>query len=421
MANPKSTANHAHMTYHERFTLAQRIEHIILILSFTTLGVTGLAQKFVGNSIAEGLIALLGGIETVRIIHRIAAVVLALQSIYHVLVLGHKIWVRRVRMTMLPGLKDLTDAIDVVRYNLGLSREHPKMPRYNFGEKVEYWAMVWGTIIMGVTGFMLWNAIATSKFLPGNIIPAAKAAHGAEALLAVLAILIWHFYNVHVKMLNKSMFTGKMAQHQMEEEHGQELEERVAGHAHRVADPVGIRRRERIYLPVAIVAGLALAAGLLWFATFEETAIATLPVPATQVPVFAPLTPTPQAAGPTAVAASLIPHPIEGQEACDACHATGPGRLLFARHRAAGRQGRLEFPAPAIEVVPAGFPLAVLPGHPAAGFAWPFRHGEPTSCPGNPAWTARFKVGRTIVRGVLAVKPIKPPAGHVIYSIISII
>ena len=94
----------------------------------------------------------MGGIETVRIIHRIAAVTIVLMSVYHVIVLGYKIWVRRVEMTMLPGLKDVTDALDVVRYNLGLTKEHPRMPRYNFGEKVEYWAMVWGTVVMAITG-----------------------------------------------------------------------------------------------------------------------------------------------------------------------------------------------------------------------------------------------------------------------------
>ena len=112
----------------------------------------------------------LGGIESVRIIHRIAAVTIVLMSIYHVIVLGYKIWVRRVEMTMLPGLKDVTDALDVLRYNLGLSKEHPRMPRYNFGEKVEYWAMVWGTVIMAITGFMLWNPIfdRTLRARPGD-------------------------------------------------------------------------------------------------------------------------------------------------------------------------------------------------------------------------------------------------------------
>ncbi len=320
MATQQATDSHASGKYYERFSIAQRIEHLILILTFSTLAITGLPQKFVGNALAEGMIAVMGGIEVVRIIHRIAAIGIVVQSVYHILILGYKVWVRRIEMTMLPGLKDITDAVDVVRYNLGLTKDHPKMPRYNFGEKVEYWAMVWGTAIMALTGFMLWNPIAAARFLPGQVIPAAKAAHGAEAILAVLAILIWHFYNVHVKSLNKSMFNGKMAHHQMEEEHGAELHQRVAGLARPTPNPVGVRHRERIYVPVAVVLGLVFAAGLFWFATFEETAIATLPAQATQVPAFSPLAPTPEPTGAPQVAAALIPHPIKGQEQCDTCH-----------------------------------------------------------------------------------------------------
>ena len=88
--------------------------------------------------------------------------------------------------------------------------EPPQEARYTFGEKVEYWSVVWGTVIMAVTGFMMWNPISTLRFLPGEAIPAAKAAHGGEAVLAVLAIIIWHFYHVHIKTFNKSMFTGKL-------------------------------------------------------------------------------------------------------------------------------------------------------------------------------------------------------------------
>ena len=322
MAAPQVTKNHASPKYYERFSIAQRIEHFVLLLTFSTLAITGLPQKFVGSGLAEGMIALMGGIETVRIIHRIAAIGIAIQSVYHVLLLGYKVWVHRTEMTMLPGLKDVTDAIDVIRYNLGLTKEHPKMPRYNFGEKVEYWAMVWGTVIMAITGFMLWNPIAAARFLPGQAIPAAKAAHGAEAILAVLAILIWHFYNVHLKMLNKSMFNGKMTHHQMVEEHGAELDKRVAGLARPAPNPEGVRHRERIYVPIAVVLGLALAGGLFWFATFEETAIATLPPQATQVPVFSPLAPTPEPTSAPQVTASLIPHPVEGQEQCETCHGT---------------------------------------------------------------------------------------------------
>jgi formate dehydrogenase gamma subunit len=316
--------SHAQGKYYNRFTIAQRVEHFVLLLSFTTLVVTGLPQKFVGNAFAEWMIAAMGGIETVRIIHRIAAVLIVLQSVYHIIVLGYKTWVRRTEMSMLPGLKDLTDALDLVRYNLGLTKEHPKMPRYNFGEKVEYWAMVWGTVIMAITGFMLWNPIATTRVLPGQIIPAAKAAHGGEAILAALAILIWHFYNVHIKLLNRSIFNGKMSRRQMEEEHGAELEQIYSGNQRPEPDPAGVRRRERIYLPVAIVLAIIGAVAVFQFATFEQTAIATLPEPIDQVPAFTPLTPTP---GPslTQVAASLIPHPIEGQEQCETCH--GPNGM----------------------------------------------------------------------------------------------
>jgi cytochrome b subunit of formate dehydrogenase len=151
-----------------RFNVLQRIEHIALIASFSTLAVTGLVQKFAGNPIAEGIIRALGGIEHVRTFHHIAAIVFVLECIYHFILLAHKVFVRRVEMTMLPGLKDAVDAIDLVRYNLGLTNEHPRMPRYNFAEKAEYWALIWGAVVMGITGFMLWNPIALAKVSRDN-------------------------------------------------------------------------------------------------------------------------------------------------------------------------------------------------------------------------------------------------------------
>lgn len=329
MAEKKS----AHETY-ERFSVPQRIEHIVLVLSFSLLGLTGLIQKFAMNAVAAWLIGALGGIESVRIIHRVAAITFALQSVYHIMVLAYKVFVLRTEMTMLPGLKDVLDAIDVVRYNLGLTKEHPKMPRYNFAEKVEYWAMIWGGVVMGLTGFMLWNPIATSRFLPGQFIPAAKAAHGGEAILAVLAILIWHFYSVHIKTFNKSMFTGKITRQQMEAEHAEELQRILAGTAKRPVDPAGVRRRQRIFVPIAAGIGLMMGLVVIWFATFEETAIATLPAPATQVPAFAPLTPTPIpiATVDNRALGAAIPHPVEGQENCTACHAVGAMKPFPANH-----------------------------------------------------------------------------------------
>lgn len=323
-----------------RFTLAERVEHFILMTSFIVLAVTGIPQKYVGQAWAETMIAWMGGIETTRQIHHVAAIVLILESVFHIVAVGYRLFVLRWRPSLLPGPKDLIDLIDDIRFKLGLAQRRPQMDRYTYGEKIEYWAVVWGTLIMAITGFMMWNPITTTRFLPGEIIPAAKAAHGGEALLAVLSIMTWHVYHVHLKRFNKSMFTGEIDEHEMEEEHPLELARIRAGEARLMPDREVKRRRERIYLPVATVLSLALLWGVYEFVTLEETAIATLPqrvtvaafVPATPTPTPTPTTtptpvPTPTGApatptvGATRSLAVAISHEVTGRENCLLCHA----------------------------------------------------------------------------------------------------
>jgi cytochrome b subunit of formate dehydrogenase len=272
-----------------RFVFPQRMEHLLLIASFTILALTGLPQKFSSAPWALWMIDTMGGIESARVIHRVAAIVLMVETIYHFAVVSYKVYVRRVALTMLPAWQDAIDAVQAFGYNLRLLARPPQMGRYNFGEKAEYWAVIWGTVIMVITGFMLWNPIATTRFLPGEFIPAAKAAHGGEAILAVLSILTWHLWNVHVKHFNKSMFTGYMSRHEMETEHALELAEIEAGQAAPPEDEQAIRRRVRIFAPVVGVIILALLLGLVWFVTFEQTAITT--VPRQPIEVVAPATP----------------------------------------------------------------------------------------------------------------------------------
>src|SRR5690606_38544436 len=102
---------------------------------------------------AAWMIDIMGGIEMARILHRSAAVVLMLETIYHGGVVTYKVFVLRVRLTMLPTWKDVKDGLQSLAYNLGLAKERPAMPRYNFGEKLEYWAVIWGTVVMVITGF----------------------------------------------------------------------------------------------------------------------------------------------------------------------------------------------------------------------------------------------------------------------------
>lgn len=260
-----------------RFSASDRLEHFVLIISFTMLGVTGLPQRYVDHELARDFIALLGGIEGVRLMHRFFATMLMAGAIYHGGTVSYKLYVRGASLDMLPSLKDARDALHTLLHNLGLRKQPPAMPRYNFGEKAEYLALVWGTIIMIITGFMLWNPIATAKILPGVIVPIAQAAHSAEALLAVASIIIWHMYNVHIKRFNRSMFTGYISHEEMEEEHALELQKIEQGQAKPSLPPAVMARRRRRFIPYAIVMTAILVTGLLYFVSFEDTALETVP------------------------------------------------------------------------------------------------------------------------------------------------
>lgn len=262
---------------YQRFDVAQRIEHVVLIVSFTVLALTGLPQKYSLAPISQAIIQSLGGIETIRIIHRIAAVLFVLESIYHLIVVGYKLYVLRREASMMPSIKDGKDMVQWFLYNLGLRKAHPKMPRYNFTEKMEYWAMLWGLFLMALTGFMLWNPLATARLLPGQFIPAAKAAHGAEAVLAVLAIILWHFYNVHLKKWNWSMIKGTLSKEEMEQEHGEELERLDRGVFAAMPEPAVRKKRLAVFAPAAGIFSVVSVALLVYFVTFEESSITTLP------------------------------------------------------------------------------------------------------------------------------------------------
>ncbi len=152
-----------------------------------------------------------------------AAVVLAAVAAYHVLDVAYRIFVLRMPLSMLPQVEDFKHLVQDVLFYLGRRDRKASYGRYSYAEKVEYLAVVWGTLIMGMTGFMMWNPLASARWFHGQAIPAAKAAHGGEALLAVLAIILWHFYHVHVRHFNQSIFTGRLSRQEMHEEHPAEL------------------------------------------------------------------------------------------------------------------------------------------------------------------------------------------------------
>jgi cytochrome b subunit of formate dehydrogenase len=274
-----------------RFDIFQRIEHFSLLVSFTTLAATGLPQKYVSSEVSLAILRLLGGIEQTRQIHHIAAAILLIVSIFHILSLLYRTFVLRSKLSMMPWIDDFKHLLHDIGYYLGMRKHKAYYGRYSYAEKVEYLAVVWGTVIMAITGFMMWNPISTARLLPGEAIPAAKVAHGFEAVLAVLAIILWHFYHVHIKHLNKSIFTGKTTREEMEHEHPAELAQIEAGDVTRPVPTQVLRKRQGIYFPVAITLTAVFGFSLLKFLTIEKTAITTIP-PAERAQVFLAVTPT---------------------------------------------------------------------------------------------------------------------------------
>jgi formate dehydrogenase gamma subunit len=203
-----------------RMNFAQRLQHMILAGSFIALALTGFALKYPDSWLAMAL----GSSEPVRRwIHRAAAVVLLLAGAYHILYVLFSRDGRRLVKDFLPSPKDVKDVIANVFYLVGLKREKAKIGRFGYAEKMEYWAVIWGTIIMGVTGLLIWFKIPVTHFLPRWAVEVALTIHYYEAILACLAIVVWHLYHVIVDPdvfpLNWACWDGYVSQHWHEEEH----------------------------------------------------------------------------------------------------------------------------------------------------------------------------------------------------------
>ncbi len=203
-----------------RMTTNQRWQHLILLSSFIILVITGFALRFPGSWFAE----LLGMGERLRsIVHRVAGVALIGAGIYHVFYLAVTREGRRLMRDLMPAPQDAFDAFGVMRYYLGLTARKPKLGRFTYGEKAEYWALVWGTALMGLTGIILWAKVWVGDLLARWWVDVATAVHFYEAILATLAIVVWHFYQVifdpDVYPMNWAWWDGKMPVEQYRHEH----------------------------------------------------------------------------------------------------------------------------------------------------------------------------------------------------------
>lgn len=209
-----------------RLTFNQRVQHWLLLTSFIALVLSGFALQYPDSWLAS----LLGGSEYFRrIVHRVAAVIMLAAGVYHLAYLWFskegRLWVK----DMLIRVKDFKDVIGNFGYYLGMSKVKPKIARFGYAEKAEYWAVVWGTLIMGLTGLMIWFKLGVFRFLPRWAIDIALAVHFYEAVLATLAIVVWHFYHVifdpDVYPLNFALLDGRVSEEHYREEHELAYEE----------------------------------------------------------------------------------------------------------------------------------------------------------------------------------------------------
>ena len=179
-----------------RMNLWFRVAHWGIMVSFPTLVVTGFALKYPDSWWARPLLMWEASTGVRGGLHRVAAVIMIAATVYHFAHLALKKRDRSFIWAMIPTIKDATDMVEVFLYNLGLSSKEPKFAKFNYAEKMEYWAFMWGTVVMALSGFLLWFNNFTLRHFPKWVSDAATAIHWYEALLATFSILIWHFYLV---------------------------------------------------------------------------------------------------------------------------------------------------------------------------------------------------------------------------------
>ena len=220
----------------ERLTLFQRGQHLAMVVSFAALALTGLPMRFPNATWLAYVYGAFGGLTRARQIHRGAAVLMIGDGVVHigylaVLLIRARFNVREA-WPMLPTWKDARDWWETSLYYFGIRRRLPRYDRFNFREKFDYFAVFWGLPVMMGSGLVLWFPVFFGNLLPDLAIPIAYIAHSDEAILAISAIVVWHFYNVHYNPdkfpMSRVWLTGRISLHDIQREHPLEYERLIA-------------------------------------------------------------------------------------------------------------------------------------------------------------------------------------------------
>lgn len=205
-----------------RMTMNEVWQHTFLMITFIVLVITGFALRFSDAWWVQLLFGREGGFPLRGTIHRVSAILFILTAIWHV---GYLLRPRGRQFfnDMMPGKSDISEFKQMIDYNLGRASSRPRFGRFSYVEKAEYWALVWGTVIMAVSGIFMWEESLAVKYFPKGFLDVMLVIHYYEAWLATLAILIWHMYSTvfspSVYPMNPSWYTGKMPEAVYRHEH----------------------------------------------------------------------------------------------------------------------------------------------------------------------------------------------------------
>lgn len=201
----------------------ERVQHMVLLISFFVLAITGLVLFIPNTAIGDFIVMLCGGPSGRAIIHRVAAVVMIANFVIQAMWMASTKPGRSTLRRLLPGPEDLRDVWQSFALFLGFSPHRPSFHRFGYAEKFEFWALVWGTIVMALTGLLLWFVNWTLGHAPKVVLDVATIIHKWEAILAVEAILVWHLYHViwkpGVYPGNRAWLTGEISFEQLVMEH----------------------------------------------------------------------------------------------------------------------------------------------------------------------------------------------------------
>ncbi len=215
-----------------RYSIHIRIQHMLTFVTFLTLAFTGLPIAFIDHVWAAPLNNLVGGIDVSRVIHRTLASVMVFSMIYHffwifLVAAGQAMKGKfELNRTIIPTMKDIRDFKDDMLYFAGQRDERPEMEKFMYKQKIHYFAATFGNLVMIISGSSFLFPEFWASVLPAESVSyfqeMMRLSHPHEALLALLVIAFWHWYNVHLAPgrfpMQWTFLTGKITrEHQIEE------------------------------------------------------------------------------------------------------------------------------------------------------------------------------------------------------------